>query len=389
MGTIHCYAAYVRHKDDIALNAMSAGWMNTFVEVVLGASIIIPISVGFLGLEKVKEIMGFSMAFKTMPYLFDQWGAVFGALGGMMWFGLLFFAGITSSLAMGTPWLSFMEDEYGWSRRKGAWSFGLLVLIMGLPTVLFFQNGVFDEYDYWAGTVSLVVFALAESILFAWIFGINKGWDELLHGADYIPPRIFRPIIKYVTPLLLLFVFVGALFTPKGNDWQRALSGDWQLDESSIIGQLRHQGVDINRTWFADQYQSDVEGLVTAIRQDSATGKSALVIADTARFYTLKSEGAKVFAVKADKPLPAGATQFDSLVVVKTYPLAAGQAPLVKVGDKVQRGTPVLQGSFINNVFYKDMARLLLLALFLAIAYLVWNASRRRARTGYMEIDRR
>ena len=46
MGTVHCYASYVRSKDDIALNAMSAGWMNEFVEVVLGAAILIPISIG-------------------------------------------------------------------------------------------------------------------------------------------------------------------------------------------------------------------------------------------------------------------------------------------------------------------------------------------------------
>jgi SNF family Na+-dependent transporter len=34
MGTIHCYAAYVKSKDDVALNAVSAGFMNEFVEVV-------------------------------------------------------------------------------------------------------------------------------------------------------------------------------------------------------------------------------------------------------------------------------------------------------------------------------------------------------------------
>ena len=56
MGSIQCYASYVRKKDDIALNAMSAGWMNEFVEVVLGAAIIIPISVGYLGVDKVIEM---------------------------------------------------------------------------------------------------------------------------------------------------------------------------------------------------------------------------------------------------------------------------------------------------------------------------------------------
>ena len=75
-----------------------------------------------------------------MPYLFQQWGDVLSVVAGVMWFGLLFFAGITSSLAMGTPWMGFMRDEFGWGRNKGAWSFGAMALILGLPTVLFISK---------------------------------------------------------------------------------------------------------------------------------------------------------------------------------------------------------------------------------------------------------
>ena len=82
MGTIHCYASYVKSKDDIALNAMSAGWMNAFVEIVLGASVVIPIAVGYLGMDWVQQNAGFMMAFKTMPFLFDQWGTVLSVLAG-------------------------------------------------------------------------------------------------------------------------------------------------------------------------------------------------------------------------------------------------------------------------------------------------------------------
>ncbi len=214
MGSIHCYASYVKSKDDIALNSQSAGWMNEFVEVVLGSSILIPIAVGYLGIDQVVEMTktgGLGLGFKTLPYLFQQWGDTMALIAGVMWFGLLFFAGITSSLAMGTPWMGFLEDEFGWSRQKGAWSFGLVVLILGLPTVLFFNQGVFDEYDYWAGTVSLVVFALIEIILFAWVFGIDKGWREIIEGADIKVPNFYKFVIKYVTPLILAFVFFASL----------------------------------------------------------------------------------------------------------------------------------------------------------------------------------
>jgi NSS family neurotransmitter:Na+ symporter len=214
MGSIQCYASYVKSKDDIALNSMSAGWMNEFVEVVLGSSILIPIAIGYLGIDKVVELTqsgGLGLGFRTLPYLFQQWGDVLAAGAGVAWFGLLFFAGITSSLAMGTPCMGFLMDEFGWKRERSAWAFGLAILILGLPTVLFFNQGVFDEYDYWAGTVSLVVFALAEIILFAWVFGMDKGWKEINMGADIKVPKVFRFIIQFVTPLMLGCVFIASL----------------------------------------------------------------------------------------------------------------------------------------------------------------------------------
>ncbi|HKJ32201.1 MAG TPA: sodium-dependent transporter [Balneolales bacterium] len=248
MGTVHCYAAYVKSNDDIALNAVSAGFMNEFVEIVLGSLIVIPIAAGYLGLGWLKHHAGFGIAFQTMPYLFSHWGPFLAAVAGVMWFGLLFFAGITSSLAMGTPWMGFMQDEFNWGRKKSAWSFGAVILILGLPTVFFYNLGVFSEYDYWAGTVSLVVFALAESILFAWIFGMDKGWKEINEGGDIKVPEIYKYIIKFITPLLLLFVFFGSLLKPLNNDWKLAFhnlftGNGWTLDNSSIIKQVMQSGL--------------------------------------------------------------------------------------------------------------------------------------------------
>ena len=225
MGSIQCYASYIKKKDDIALNAMSAGWMNAFVEIVLGSAILIPIAIGYLGIDQVVEMTksgGLGLGFKTLPFLFEQWGGILAILSGVAWFGLLFFAGITSSLAMGTPVMGFLQDEFGWKRGNSALAFGVIVFLLGLPTVVFFKYGVFDEYDYWAGTVSLVVFALFEIILFGWVFGIEKGWKEITMGADIVVPSIFKFIIKFVTPLLLGFVFIMSL----PEIWNKILNKD-------------------------------------------------------------------------------------------------------------------------------------------------------------------
>jgi NSS family neurotransmitter:Na+ symporter len=256
MGSIHCYASYVKSKQDIALNAASAGWMNEFVEVVLGGSLLIPIATAYLGLAAVQTATaggsGFALGFLTLPSLFNNWGW-FAPVAGAMWFGLLFFAGITSSLAMGQPILAFLEDEYKTPRGRAAILFGSGVFLLGLWCVWLYPGGSFDEFDFWTGTFSLVVFALAEAFIFAFIFGMDKGWDEITRGADIKVPRIFRFVIQYVTPVFILVVFVGALLNPVGGDWGAAFSSlfsgnGWPFDAGSVIGKVLHVGADY--TWF-------------------------------------------------------------------------------------------------------------------------------------------
>ncbi len=261
MGSIHCYASYVRKRQDIALNAASAGWMNEFVEVVLGSAILIPIATAYLGLAQVRAATaggsGFDLGFLTLPTLFENWGW-FAPVAGAMWFGLLFFAGITSSLAMGQPILAFLQDELKTRRFVAALAFGGTTFVLGLVCVWLYPGGAFDEFDFWTGTFALVVFALAEAFIFVHIFGIDRGWEEITRGADMVVPRVFRYIIRYVTPLFLLLVFASSLVKPVGGDWAGALSqlasGEgWQFAPDSVLGKLLHSGQDYR--WFDDAGQ--------------------------------------------------------------------------------------------------------------------------------------
>ncbi|MCB9258175.1 MAG: sodium-dependent transporter [Ignavibacteriales bacterium] len=264
MGSIHCYAAYIKEKEDIALNASSAGFMNEFVEVVLGGSILIPISTAYLGLAAVQASTaggsGFSLGFLTLPTLFNNWGW-FAPIAGAMWFGLLFFAGITSSLAMGQPILAFFTDEFKVTRYKGAILFGLATFALGFICVWLYPGGSFDEFDFWTGTFSLVTFALLESIVFAYIFGINKGWDELTRGSDMVVPKIYKFVIKYITPVFISVIFIGAMIKP-ASDWGTSIvnlfSGNgWQFAKDSVIGVIIHVGAD-NYSWFENSMPTEI-----------------------------------------------------------------------------------------------------------------------------------
>ncbi len=62
-----------------------------------------------------------------------------------------------------------------------------------------------------------MLFAAIEVIIFAWIFGMDRGWKEITGGADIKVPRIFYYVLKYVTPLYLLGLLVGFL-VQQGKD---------------------------------------------------------------------------------------------------------------------------------------------------------------------------
>lgn len=224
MGAVQCYASYCDEKEDVPLNALSAGWMNEFVEIVIGSAILIPISVGYLGLDNVKNLINnsnpFGLAFETLPYLFQQWGTAMAAISGMMWFGILFFAGITSSLAMGLSWTAFLKDRFDWTNSNAVLIFGLSIGILGILPVYFSSENIMGEFDYWAGTVSLVIFGTAEIILFAWIFGMDKGWHIITEHADIQLPIFYKYIIQYITPFFLAFIFFGNI----GNWYDRLFS---------------------------------------------------------------------------------------------------------------------------------------------------------------------
>lgn len=206
MGSIHCYASYLKKNDDLALTGLTTAATNEFAEVILGGCIAIPIAVAFFGLVETQQIAAsgaFDLGFQAMPIIFQK--IPFGHLFGFLWFGLLFFAGITSSVAMGQPIMAFMQEEFGFSRKKAVAVLSIAVFLCIQPVVFF--RPFLGEMDFWSGTIGLALFALIEVILFGWVFGMDRAWEEITRGADIKVPRFFYYVIRFVTPAYLLFIF--------------------------------------------------------------------------------------------------------------------------------------------------------------------------------------
>jgi len=209
MGTLQTYASYLSTKDDIALSGIATASTNEVAEVVLGGSIAIPAAVAFFGVAGAMQVAqsgSFNLGFVTMPLVFQQ--MPFGQVLGAMWFGLLFFAGITSSVAMATPIVAFFREEFGYKRENVAWTIGGIAFVFGMLTILLFRHNFLWELDFWAGTFGLAVMAFIEVVLFMWVFKPENAWRSLHQGADIRIPAIFKFVMTFITPLYLGVILV-------------------------------------------------------------------------------------------------------------------------------------------------------------------------------------
>ena len=206
-GIIHTYASYLHHDDDVVLTGTATVGVNEFAEVLLGGTIALTAAVAFFGVTGTQEIArggAFDLGFQAMPVIFQRIPA--GWAVGTVWFLLLFFAGLTSAVAMAQPMVALIEEGWAVSRRRAVALVAGAFFLLTQPVIFLHGHGFLDELDYWVGTVGLVLFALLELGVFLGIYGIDRGWAEIERGALVRPPRVFRFLLQYVTPTFLTVI---------------------------------------------------------------------------------------------------------------------------------------------------------------------------------------
>ena len=209
-GAIVTYASFIKKDDDIALSGLTSASINELVEVVFGGSIVIPAAVAFLGISGavlVAQSGAFTIGFIAMPVIFD--GIPYGNLIGFIWFFLLFTAGLTSSIGILQPVITFVVEEFNFSQKKA--SLVVILIIFTLTQLVIFLPEFLDEFDFWAGTVLLIILALVEIIIFIFYIAPKDPIAEINRGGLIKIPKFFNKIFSIYLPGSLILLFISWL----------------------------------------------------------------------------------------------------------------------------------------------------------------------------------
>lgn len=222
MGIMITYGSYAGKKDNLVSSVNRIEIFDTGVALLAGL-IVVPTVFAFNGTEGLAS-SGPGLMFVSLPEIFNEMGFM-GNIVGALFFVLVFFAALTSSISIMEAIVSGIMDKYKTGRVKAS----LFVLGIGLSVgvlvclgynVLYFEyvlpNGVtaqiLDVLDYISNNLMLPIVALLTCLL-VWKCGTKAITDEVETGLTHKAFRrkkLYIVMIKYVAPVLLLLILLQA-----------------------------------------------------------------------------------------------------------------------------------------------------------------------------------
>lgn len=220
MGIMVTYGSYFKDKDNLIRSVNRIELFDTLVAFLSGV-MIIPAVYVFLGAEGMST--GPGLMFVAMPKIFVQMGVV-GRVLGIVFFLMVFFAALTSSISLLEAIVSGMIDK-GMNRKKSTVIEGLIALVISIVVclgynALYFEvkltNGntaqILDILDYLANNILMPILAIGTCILIGWIVKPKTVIDEATKNGERFSRRhIYTIMVRYVAPMLLVLLLLGSL----------------------------------------------------------------------------------------------------------------------------------------------------------------------------------
>ena len=218
MGILVTFGSYMRKETEIEAATEQVEIFDTAIAIMAGL-MIIPAVFAFSGGDAATLQAGPSLMFITIPKVFASMG--FGTLTGVMFFVLVLFAALTSSIALTESAVSTFEDEFKWSRKKSTTIIGLIIVSLGslsalgygpLAEVTIIGMQFLDFFDFLTNTVMMPIAAIATCLLVSRVIGVEKIEAEVTaDGAPFKRKKIFAFMIRFLGPVFAAIILVSSI----------------------------------------------------------------------------------------------------------------------------------------------------------------------------------
>ena len=218
MGILITFGSYMKKDVSIEGSTRNVEIFDTAIAIMAGL-MIIPAVFAFSGGSADNLKAGPSLMFITIPKVFASMGM--GTVVGILFFLLVLFAAVTSSIALTESAVSTFEDEFGWGRRKSTVIIGIVMLALGslsslgygpLAGVTILGMQFLDFFDFLTNSVMMPIAAIATCLLVSRVVGVDAIEQEVtLEGGTFRRKKIFCVMIRYICPIFAVIILLSSV----------------------------------------------------------------------------------------------------------------------------------------------------------------------------------
>lgn len=221
MGIMVAYGSYAKKETNLMSSINQIEIFDTVIALLAGM-MVIPAVFTFMGSEGMAA--GPGLIFVSLPKVFNAMGTI-GKYVGPLFFMIVAFAAVTSSVSIMEAIVSSLMDAFKLSRIKASIIVAIYSLITGVIVclgynVLFFDitlpNGssaqILDVMDYVSNNIFMPLVAFLTSILIGWVVKPEVIIEEVTQGQFKFGRKwLYIVMIKFIVPILLLFLLLQSL----------------------------------------------------------------------------------------------------------------------------------------------------------------------------------
>lgn len=222
MGIMVTYGSYIKDDDNIVKGVNRIELFDTLVAFLAGV-MVIPTVFVFAGTEGM-EASGPGLMFQALPKTFSSMG-IAGNIIGTLFFAMVLFAALTSSVSILEAVASGIIDKFKFSRTKAVLLEACAAVVLGVIVCfgynfLYFEmplpNGstaqILDIMDYTSNNILMPILAIGTCILIGWIAKPDMVIAEATkNGEKFGRKTLFIVMVKYIAPVLLLLLLLKSL----------------------------------------------------------------------------------------------------------------------------------------------------------------------------------
>lgn len=220
MGIMITYGSYMQKENLLEHSVSQIEVFDTLFAFVAGLMIIPPV-IAFNGGDPSKINAGPGLMFITLPQVFEK--MAFGSVIGTVFFVLVLFAALTSSISLMETIVSVVIDKTGLNRKIATICVTVVVLIIGVPSCLGYGPwaGItiigmqfLDFFDFISNSVMMPIVAFLTCILIGHVVGTKVIADEVEAEAGvFHRKKLHEIMIKWIAPVLLILILGSELAT--------------------------------------------------------------------------------------------------------------------------------------------------------------------------------